>query len=116
MTYKKNPFFQPGLCLRIFLGEAQMWRGKPLAQALLELAWQQGIAGATIIRGIEGFGPEHYLSTDRLPDVATNLPVIVEMIDREEAIAHLLPSLDEMIPRGMIMTTPVRMLVREKDR
>ena len=105
--------FQPGLRLRIFLGEAQGWHGKPLAQALLELAWNRGIAGATVFKGVEGFGPEHYLSTERLPDVAVNLPVVVEMVDREEAIARLMPFLDEMVPRGMITTTPVQILQRE---
>ncbi len=111
MTSAKHEF-QPGLRLRIFLGEAQTWHGKPLAQALLELAWNQGIAGATVFKGAEGFGPEHYLSTERLPDVAVNLPVVVEMIDREEAIARMLSSLDQMVPRGMITTSPVRILQR----
>jgi PII-like signaling protein len=104
--------FQPGLRLRIFLGEAQTWHGKPLAQALLELAWHEGIAGATVFKGVEGFGPEQYLSTERLPDAAVNLPVIVEMIDQEAAIARLLPHLDEMVSRGMITTSPVSMLQR----
>ncbi len=109
-----HPVFQPGLRLRLFLGESQMWQGKPLAQALLELAWRQGIAGATIFKGVEGFGPEHFLSTDRLPDVASNLPVIVEIVDKEEAINRLLPYLDEMVPRGIITTSPVRILQREE--
>ena len=107
-----SPFFQPGLRLRIFLGESQMWHSKPLAQALLEMAWNQGMAGATLFKGIEGFGPEHYLSTERLPDVAVNLPVIVEIVDQEAAIARLLPYLDEMVPRGMITTSPVQILQR----
>ncbi len=109
------PVFQSGLRLRIFLGESQVWQGRPLAQALLELAWSQGIAGATLFKGVEGFGPEHFLSTDRLPDVAINLPVIVEIVDQEEAINRLLPYLDEMVPRGMITTSPVRILQRGGD-
>ena len=108
----RHSVFQPGLRLRIFLGEAQAWHGKPLAQALLELAWNQGIAGATVLKGIEGFGPEQYLSTERLPDVAINLPVIVEIVDQEEAIDRFLPLLDEMIPRGMITMSSVRILQR----
>lgn len=115
MTTNGQIIFRPGLRLRIFLGEAQTWQGKPLAQALLELAWTQGIAGATVFKGVEGFGPEHYLSTERLPDVAVNLPVIVEMIDQEEAIARLLPLLDEMVPQGMITTSPVRILQRREQ-
>lgn len=107
-----HPLFQSGLRLRIFLGEAQMWHGKSLALALLELAWNRGIAGATAMKGIEGFGSEQYLSTERLPDVAVNLPLIVEMVDQEAAIVRLLPWLDEMIPRGMITTSPVSILQR----
>jgi PII-like signaling protein len=106
------PLFQPGLRLRLFLGESQVWRGKSLAQAILELAWSQGIAGGTIVRGVEGFGPEHALSTERLPDVAINLPLLVEIVDTEDAIARFLPFLDEMIPQGMITTSPVSILVR----
>ncbi len=108
-----DPLFQPGLRLRVFLGESQVWQGKPLAQALLELAWSQGIAGATVFKGVEGFGPEHYLSTERLPDVAVNLPVIIEMVDQEAAIARTLPYLDEMVPRGMITTSPVSILLNK---
>ena len=96
-----------GKRLRIFLGEAQEWQGKPLYRALVELARQQGIAGATVFRGIEGFGPEHHLSTDRLPDIADNLPMIVEIVEREERIEALLPLVDRLVVRGMMTVTPV---------
>lgn len=104
--------FQPGLRLRIFVGEARTWQGKPLAQAILELAWGQGLAGATVFKGAEGFGPEHYLSTERLPDVAINLPVIIEIVDQTAAIEQFLPLLDELVSQGMITTTPVSILQR----
>jgi PII-like signaling protein len=108
----KSSVFQSGLCLRLFLGEGQTWQGKPLAQVLLDLAWSQGIAGATVFKGIEGFGPEHYLSTERLPDVAIHLPVIVEIVDEEEAIERFLPLLDDMVAQGTITTSPVQILQR----
>lgn len=107
MTERQN-LFVSGLRLSIFLGESQEWEGKPMAQALVELAWSQGIAGATVFKGIEGFGPEHLLSTERFPDVADNLPVIVEFIDEQTSIERILPQLDTMVNRGMITTTPVR--------
>lgn|SRR5690242_15255118 len=109
---EKQTVFQPGLRLRLFLGEGQTWQGRPLAQAVLELAWSQGIAGAIVFKGIEGFGPDQFLSTERLPDVAIDLPVIVEIVDGEEAIARLLPLLDDMVGQGMITTSPVRILQR----
>src|SRR5207237_9435737 len=96
-----------GKRLRIFLGEAQEWQGKPLYRAIVELAQQQGIAGATVFRGIEGFGPEHHLSTDRLPDIADNLPMIVEIVEGEERLDDLLPLLDRLVQRGMITYTHV---------
>ena len=99
-----------GKRLRIFIGEAQEWQGKPLYRALVELAQQQGIAGATVLRGIEGFGPEHRLSTDRLPDIADNLPIIVEIVESEERIAALLPLVDRLVQRGMITVTPVEIV------
>lgn len=77
-------FLQPGKRLCIFVGEGQQWRGKPLACALLDVIQQYGAAGATVWKGVEGFGPEHYLSTDRLPDIADNLPVIVEVVESAE--------------------------------
>ncbi len=106
----RQPPPRQGKRLRIFIGEAQEWRGKPLYQAILELAQQRGAAGATVLRGIEGFGPEHHLSTDRLPDISENLPLIVEIVDSEEHIEVLLPWLDRMVQRGMITLTPIEIV------
>jgi PII-like signaling protein len=102
--------FQPDIRLRIFLGEPQFWPGKPLAQALLERAWSQGIAWATVFKGVKGFGPEHHLSTEHLPDVAINLPAIATVADKETTIARLLLFLDEVVPRGMITTSSVTII------
>jgi PII-like signaling protein len=106
----REPLPRQGKRLRIFIGEAHEWQGKPLYQAILELAQQQGAAGATVLRGIEGFGPEHHLSTDRLPDISENLPLIVEIVDSEEQIEALLPWLDRIVQRGMITPTPVEIV------
>ena len=112
MTIKPipQPTFQPGKRVRIFLGEAHTWQGKPLHQAILERAWRQGIAGATVLRGIEGFGPEHHLSTERLPEIAENLPVVIEIVERVEQIERFLPLLDEMVSQGMITVSDVRIV------
>ena len=105
-----QPLPRKGKRLRIFIGEAQQWQGKPLSRALVELAQQQGMAGATVFRGIEGFGPEHHLSTERLLDIADNLPMIVEIVESEERIEALLPLLDRLVQRGMITVTPVEIV------
>ena len=99
-----------GKRLRIFIGEAQEWRGRPLYQAIVEAVQQQGAAGATVLRGIEGFGPEHHLSTERLLDVSENLPIIIDIIDSEERVDALLPLLDNMVQQGMITVTPVEIV------
>jgi PII-like signaling protein len=105
-----------GKCLRIFLGEAEAWQGKPLYQVVVQQAQQQGMLGATVLRGIEGFGPSHLLSTDRLPDISDNLPIIIEIVDRNERIEAFLPLLDRFVQRGMITSTPVDFFVLVKER
>jgi uncharacterized protein len=99
-----------GKRIRIFIGEAEEWQGKPLYRAILELVQQQAAAGATVTRGIEGFGPEHHLSTDRLPDIADNLPLIVEIVESAEKVEALLPLLDRVVQRGMITVGPVEIV------
>lgn len=105
---------QGGKRLRLFVGEAEEWQGKPLYQVVVEHAWHHGIRGATVLRGIEGFGPEHHLSTDRLPDIAENLPLIIEMVDTDEHIEALLPLLDRLMQRGMITVAPIEIIVDEE--
>ena len=104
---------EEGQCLRLFIGEAEEWQGKPLYQAIVERAWQHDIRGATVLRGTEGFGPEHHLSTERLVDISENLPVIIEMVDSPERIQALLPELDQLMQRGMITVTPVSIIVEQ---
>lgn len=100
----------PATLLRIFIGDMQEWQGQPLAHAVLDLARHHGIAWVIIWKGVEGFGSKRQVSTTRLPDLATNLPVLIDLIDREETLACILPSLDAMIGRGMITRTSLRMV------
>ena len=103
-----------GRRIRIFIGEAEEWQGRPLYRAILELVQREGAAGATVFRGIEGFGPEHHLSSDRLPDISENLPVIIEIVDSDERVEALLPALDRLVQRGMITVTPVEIVYSGK--
>jgi PII-like signaling protein len=114
LGYGNASRFQAGKRVRIFLGEAQLWQGKPLHRTIVELAWRQGIAGATIVRGVEGFGPEQHLTTERFVDLADNLPILLEIVDTVEQIDRLLPLLDEMVPRGMITVTDVQIVQKGK--
>ncbi len=108
-----TPFVtRPGKRLRIFLGEAQEWRGKPLYRAIVEELYHHGIMGATILRGIEGFGPEHHLLTARFPDSVENLPLIIEVVDSEEHLQAVLPLLDRLLQHGTMTLDPVEILVK----
>jgi uncharacterized protein len=107
-----TPIFRslPGKRLRLFVGEAETWQGKPLAQVVVEQARARGIRGATVVRGIEGFGPEHHLSTERFPDVAVNLPLIIDLVDTDERIEAILPLLDHLLQRGMITASRIEII------
>ncbi len=94
----------------IFIGEAEEWHGKPLYRVILEQLQQHGALGATVLRGIEGFGPEHHLSTERLPDISDNLPLIIEVVDHEEKVATLLPLLDQLVQHGTITVSTVQIV------
>lgn len=91
-----------GQLLRIFIGESDTWHGKPLFEAIVERARQEGLAGATVIRGIEGFGATSRLHTSRILRLSEDLPVVVEIVDSVERIEQILPFLDEMVGEGMV--------------
>jgi hypothetical protein len=99
-----------GKLLRIFIGESDRWNGKPLYQALVRRAREQGLAGATVTRGIEGFGAKSHLHTTRILRLSEDLPVVVEIVDTAERIEALLPLLDEMVGDGMVTIEPVHIL------
>jgi PII-like signaling protein len=89
--------------LTIYIDESDRWHGKPLFTALVEAARKQGLAGATVIRGIEGFGvrQHHQIHTARMMELA-DLPIVVTIIDQAEAIAQFLPTVQAMIAVGLI--------------
>jgi PII-like signaling protein len=103
-----------GKRIRMFIGEAEQWQGKPLYRAILEAVQRAGGAGATVMRGIEGFGPAHHLSTERLPDISENLPLVIEIVDSAEGVERLLPVLDRLVQRGMITVNPVEIVYQGK--
>jgi uncharacterized protein len=99
-----------GLRLRIFVHEALRHARKPLYVAIVELARREGLAGATVFRGIEGYGLHRHLHTARLVDLSDDLPMIVEIVDTSEAIRRFLPLLDRMIPHGTATLSPVHIV------
>jgi PII-like signaling protein len=91
-----------GKLLRLFIGEHDRWDGKPLYEAIVLRARAEGMAGATVLRGIEGFGASSVLHTSRLLELSSDLPIVVELVDRPEEIDRLLPDLDAMVGEGLI--------------
>jgi PII-like signaling protein len=87
--------------LRIFLGESDHWHGRALHVALLERAREQGLAGATVYRGIEGFGAKSVIHAARLLELSSDLPIVVEIVDTREKIDAFLPVVEEMVEDGL---------------
>ena len=96
------------LLMRIHLGERDQWHGRPLYQAIVELLRSRHYAGATVYRGIMGFGATARLRTDRLEILSLDLPIVVECVDTEAKIEAILPELDPMIGGGLITLEKVR--------
>jgi Uncharacterized conserved protein len=90
------------LLVRIYIGESDKWEGKPLYQAIVERLRKEHIAGATVLRGIDGFGAHAHLHTTRLLRLSEDLPVLIEVVDAEERLRDVLPELDRMVNDGLI--------------
>ena len=99
-----------GKLVRVFVGESDTWHGKPLYQAIVERVRAEGLAGATAIRGIEGFGADSRLHTSRILRLSQDLPVVIEIVDTEERIERVLPILDEMVSEGMVTLERVQIV------
>lgn len=99
-----------GKLLRIFIGESDTWHGKPLYHAIVERVRAEGLAGATVLRGIEGFGADSRIHTTRILRLSEDLPVVIEIVDTEERIAAILPLLDEMVSEGLVTLERVEII------
>jgi PII-like signaling protein len=99
-----------GKLLRIFVGESDRHDGKPLYQAIVERVRAAGLAGATVIRGIEGFGADSRIHTSRILRLSEDLPVLIEIVDTAEKIDEILPALDEMVREGMVTVEKVHVI------
>ena len=100
-----------GKLLRIFIGEQDKWQGQPLHEAIVHLARKQGLAGATCIKGFLGYGAKSHLHTVKLLRLSEDLPIIIEIVDREEKIQQFLPQLDRMIQDGLVTLEKAEVLM-----
>ena len=96
MTIPEN-----GYLLRIFVGESDKHEGKPLYEWLVLKAREAGLAGATVLRGIEGFGAHSRLHTAKILRLSADLPIVIELVDSLEKIEAFMPVVDQAIEEGL---------------
>ncbi|GMV42020.1 MAG: UPF0166 protein [Myxococcales bacterium] len=98
------------ILVRILIGERDRWHGRPLHTALLERLRREGFAGATVLRGVAGFGASSVVHTTDLLRLSVDLPLVVEVVDTQEHVDRLIPILDEMLTGGLVTMEKVRVL------
>jgi PII-like signaling protein len=107
-----------GILLRVFIGESDRAGGQPLYEAVVQRSRELGLAGATVLRGSEGFGAHSVVHKAKMLEMSADLPIVIEIVDGAEKIQELLPHLDIMVKEGMITMENVRILAyrgRQKD-
>ena len=101
---------EEGFLLRIFVGESDRHGHRPLYEAIVLKAREQGMAGATVIRGAMGYGKHSVLHTAKILRLSEDLPMVIEIVDSREKVEEFLPYLDEMITDGLVTLEPVSVL------
>ena len=96
--------------LRIYVGESDRWSGKPLYEAIVRLAKEHDLGGATVLRGVMGYGANSRIHTAKITDLSSDLPILVELVDSVEHISAFLPYLEEMVTEGMITLDEVNVV------
>ncbi len=96
--------------VRVFIGESDQWHGKTLWSALLERLRRDGFAGATVFRGIGGFGAHSVVHTSKILELSSDLPILVEIVETEKHLPALTAILDEMVVEGLVTIEKVRVL------
>ena len=99
-----------GTLLRIFIGELDKWHHQPLYEAIVLRARERGLAGATVLRGPMGFGATSRLHTAKILRLSEDLPVIIEIVDKEDRIQAFLPELDQMVGDGLVTLEKVHII------
>ena len=97
--------------LRIFVGESDKHGGRPLYEAIVEAARSRGLAGATVLRGVLGFGAHSRIHSAKVLRISEDLPILIEIVDKPDRIVAFLPLLDEMMDEGLVTLEKVRVTV-----
>ncbi|MFE0137793.1 DUF190 domain-containing protein [Streptomyces sp. NPDC059037] len=91
------------LRVTVFIGETDLWHHKPVYSEIVHRARKAGLAGASVFRGIEGFGASSLIHTQRLLSLSEDLPVAVVIVDDEDKLRAFLPQLDELVTEGLVI-------------
>ncbi|MGH9360126.1 MAG: DUF190 domain-containing protein [Terriglobia bacterium] len=97
--------------MRIHIGESDRWRGKLLYEAIVELLRREGFYGATVYRGIGGYGSSSRYHTEKILRLSQDLPIVIEVVEYEDRIRGILPKLDEMVGGGLITLEKVHVIL-----
>ncbi|WP_299922128.1 DUF190 domain-containing protein [uncultured Nocardioides sp.] len=100
----------PAVRLTIMVGESDQFHGRPVYTEVVHRAHRAGLAGASVFRGIEGFGRSHHVHTTRLLSLSEDLPVLVVVVDAEDKVRAFLPGLEDLAIEGLVMIEPVEVV------
>ena len=98
------------LRLTVFIGESDTWHHKPLFTEIVHRAHHAGLAGASVFRGIEGYGASSHIHTTRLLSLSEDMPVAIVIVDAAERIRAFLPQLDELVSEGLVILDDVEVI------
>jgi len=100
--------------LRIFIGESDKYNGKPLYEAIVTRARELSMAGATVLRGILGFGAHSRIHSAKILRLSEDLPLVIEIVDTPERIQAFLPEVDKMIKEGLVTLENIKVIYYRK--
>ncbi|MFQ5681597.1 MAG: DUF190 domain-containing protein [Candidatus Omnitrophota bacterium] len=101
---------EEGMLLRIFIGENDKYKDNPLYEQIVLKAKELNLAGSTVIRGIMGFGADSHMHTAKVLRLSEDLPIVIEIVDREENLGKIIPFLDDSVTEGLITMERVRIV------
>ena len=96
--------------LTIFVGESDHHGHTPLATEIVQRAHRAGLAGASVFRGVEGYGASNHIHTTRILSLSDDLPIAIIIVDTDEAIQRFVPELDELITEGLVILDEVEVI------
>ncbi len=101
---------EQAVMLRVFIGESDRYRSKPLYEQIVLKARELNLAGATVLRGVLGFGADSRIHSAKLMDLSIDLPMVVEIVDTEENIEKIMPFIDETVTEGLVTLEKMKVI------